>query len=157
MGNTNIAAYTKTFPDKYQSFLDRGVASKDIASYITAYNKSKLCMLIYEQSLTPLGIINADKAQQAINTLSDIMLDGSVIPRDRVAAATALLVNLKRPEAQKIELDIAVKEDSSIIDLRANVKKLVDMQRNMINTGTMTAKQIAHSDLIIDVTPEEVA
>ena len=45
MGCTNLDAYVKTFPVKYQGFLNQGVLSKDIASYITAYNKSKLVNL----------------------------------------------------------------------------------------------------------------
>ena len=32
MGCTNIEAYTKTFPDKYQRWVNQGVSSKDIAS-----------------------------------------------------------------------------------------------------------------------------
>ena len=156
MGDTNIAAYTKTFPDKYQSFLDRGVVSKDIASYITAYNKSKLVNLIYEQSLVPTHVLNADVFQKAINVQAEIMADPDVSPKVRSDAANSLMTHLKRPEAQKIELDIGVKEDSAISDLRASTRELVAQQKAMLKSGTMNAKDIAHSDLIIDVVAEEV-
>ena len=39
MGDSNILAYTKTFPDRYQNFLANGTNDKDIASYVTSYNK----------------------------------------------------------------------------------------------------------------------
>ena len=156
MGDTNIAAYTKTFPDKYQSFLDRGVVPKDIASYITAYNKSKLVNLIYEQSLVPTHVLNADVFQKAINIQAEIMADPDVSPKVRSDAANSLMTHLKRPEAQKIELDIGIKEDSSLIDLRASTNALVAQQKAMLRSGTMNAKNIAHSDLIIDVVAEEV-
>ena len=51
MGDTNIDAYSRTFPDKIQRFMAQGVAPKDIASYVTAYNKSKLVNLIFEQPI----------------------------------------------------------------------------------------------------------
>ena len=50
MGCTNIEAYSKTFPDKIARFTAQGVAPKDIASYVTAYNKSKLVNLIMEHN-----------------------------------------------------------------------------------------------------------
>ena len=42
MGSTNIDSYSKAFPEKITKFQNQGVASKDIASYVTAYNKNKL-------------------------------------------------------------------------------------------------------------------
>ena len=75
MGCTNIEAYTKTFPDKYQRFIQQGVQAKDIASYVTAYNKSKLVNLIFEQTLIPSHVLNQDLYQRALNVQADLMIN----------------------------------------------------------------------------------
>lgn len=148
-GDTNIMAYTKTFPDKYQRFVKQGVASKDIASYITAYNKSKLVGLIFEQTLTPVYVLNQDKAQEAINVLAELMR-GAQSEKVRSDSADKLLVHLKMPEVNKIELDIGIKEDGSIAALRETTLELVRQQKNMIQAGAMNAKEVAESSLIVD-------
>ena len=73
MGNTNILAYQKTFPDRYSDMVANGVTPKDINSYISAYNKSKLVTLIYEAMMIPTYILNQDVFQEAINSLREIM------------------------------------------------------------------------------------
>ena len=75
MGCTNIEAYTKTFPDKYARFVANGVQAKDIASYVTAYNKSKLVNLIFEQTLIPSYVLNQDMYQRALNVQADLMVN----------------------------------------------------------------------------------
>jgi len=74
----------------------------------------------------------------------------------RSDAANSLLTHLKQPEAQKIELDIGVKEDSSINALRASTMELVAQQKMMLKAGAMHAQEVAHSKLIIDADFEEV-
>lgn len=147
MGNTNIAAYTKTFPDKYQRFIDEGVTSKDIASYVTAYNKSKLVNLIYEQTLIPTHVLNADLFQKALNVQADLM-QNATSEKVRTDAANSLLNHLKRPETQKVELDIGVKENSAIAALRESTMALVAQQRAAISSGAMSAQDAAHSKII---------
>ena len=118
MGCTNIEAYTKTFPDKYQRFIQQGVQAKDIASYVTAYNKSKLVNLIFEQTLIPSHVLNQDLYQRALNVQADLMINAKS-EKVRCDAANSLLTQLKAPEVKKVELDIGVKEDGSIAALRA--------------------------------------
>lgn len=149
MGCTNIDAYTKTFPDKYQRFLASGVAAKDIASYVTAYNKSKLVNLIFEQTLIPSYVLNQDLYQKALNVQAELMTSANS-EKVRCDAANSLLTHLKMPETQKVELEIGVKEDSSIAALRATTLELAKMQRLMVESGAMNAQQVAHGKLIID-------
>ena len=156
MGCTNIEAYTKTFPDKYQRFIQQGVSSKDIASYVTAYNKSKLVNLIFEQTLIPSYVLNQDLYQKALNVQAELMLDDSISPKVRSDAANSLLTHLKMPETQKVELEIGVKEDSSIAALRATTLELARQQRMMMEAGAMNAQEVAHSRLVIDVESKEV-
>lgn len=156
MGCTNIEAYTKTFPDKYQRFIQQGVASKDIASYVTAYNKSKLVNLIFEQTLIPSYVLNQDLYQKALNVQAELMMDTDISPKVRSDAANSLLTHLKMPETQKVELEIGVKEDSSIQSLRNTTLELARQQRLMMESGAMNAQDVAHSKLVIDVETKEV-
>ena len=156
MGCTNIEAYTKTFPDKYQRFVQQGVSSKDIASYVTAYNKSKLVNLIFEQTLIPSYVLNQDLYQKALNVQADLMMNAKS-EKVRCDAANSLLTQLKMPETQKVELDIGVKEDGSIAALRATTMELARQQRLMMESGAMNAQEIAHGKLIIDGEFQEVA
>lgn len=149
MGCTNLLAYTKTFPDKYNDFVARGVSSSDIASYITAYNKSKLVNLIFAQTLVPSHVLNADLYQKALNVQAELMVSANS-EKVRSDAANSILTHLKMPEVQKIELDIGVKQDSSIDALRASTLELVAMQRQMIKAGAMSAGEMAGSKLVIE-------
>ena len=151
MGCTNIDAYSKTFPDKIQRFATQGVAAKDIASYVTAYNKSKLVNLIFEQTLIPSYVLNQDLYQKALNVQADLMLT-AVSEKVRTDAANSLLTHLKQPEVKKIELDIGVKENSSIDHLRQATLELAKQQRLALESGQMMAKDIAHSRIV----PKEV-
>ena len=150
MGCTNIDAYIKTFPDKYTRFVAQGVAPKDIASYVTAYNKSKLVNLIFEQTLIPSYVLNQDLYQKALNVQAELMVN-SQSDKVRCDAANSLLTHLKMPETQKVELEIGMKEDSSIAALRATTLELSRQQRLMMESGAMNAQQVAHSKFVIDV------
>lgn len=150
MGCTNIDAYTKTFPDKYQRFLAQGVAAKDIASYVTAYNKSKLVNLIFEQTLIPSHVLNQDLYQKALNVQADLMMNAKS-EKVRCDAANSLLTQLKQPEIKKVELDIAVKESSAIEELKKTSLELARQQRLMMEAGVMNAQQVAHSKILGEV------
>ena len=147
MGCSNIDAYIKTFPDKYNRFLGQGVSAKDIASYVTAYNKSKLVGLIMEQTLVPSWVLNQDLYQKALNVQAELMATATS-EKVRCDAANSLLTHLKMPETQKVELDIGVKEDSSIASLREATMALARQQRMSVESGQSTAQDIAHSRVI---------
>lgn len=155
MGCTNIEAYSKTFPDKIQRFTNQGVAAKDIASYVTAYNKSKLVNLIFEQTLIPSYVLNQDMYQKALNVQAELMVSANS-EKVRCDAANSLLTHLKMPETQKVELDLNVKEDSSIAALRATTLELARQQRLMLESGAMNAQEVAHSKLVIDAEAKEI-
>ena len=149
MGRTNIEAYSKTFPEKIQRFTAEGVVPKDIASYVSAYNKSKLVNLIFEQTMIPFHVLNQDMYQKALNVQADLMLHANS-EKVQSDAANSLLTHLKPPEAQKIELDLGVKKDSSIDALRAATMGLVAQQRTAMQAGTINAQEVAHSPVVIE-------
>lgn len=156
MGCTNIEAYSKTFPDKIARFTAQGVAPKDIASYVTAYNKSKLVNLIMEQTLIPSYVLNQDLYQRALNVQAELMVSAKS-EKVRSDAANSLLTHLKMPETQKVELEIGVKEDSAINALRATTMELARQQRMMLEAGAMNAQEVAHSKLVIEGEAKEIS
>lgn len=147
MGSSNTDAYIKTFPNKYQGFLNNGVSQKDIASYITAYNKTKLVNLILEQSLIPSWVLNQDLYQKAINVQAELMMTAQS-EKVRSDAANSLLNHLRPPEVQKVELDIGVKGNNSIEALRNTTMELVAMQKKMIEAGVMTVQEVAEHRVV---------
>lgn len=149
MGKTNIDAFSLTFPDKINRWQNQGVASKDIASYVTAYNKSKLVNLIYEQTLTPFWVMNQDVYQKAINTQLELMQTAQS-EKVRSDAANSILTHLKPPETKKVELDIGVKQDSAINALKEATAKLAEKEMESIRAGHMNAQEVAHSSILIE-------
>lgn len=147
MGKTNTAAYIATFPDRYTSFKANGTSDKDIASYITSYNKNKLVNLIYEQTLIPTHILNADIHQKAINRLADLMVNASS-EKVQSDSANALLTHLKRPETQKVELDIGVKESSAIAELNHTMKILAAQQVELVGSKAYSLKEVSQIRLM---------
>ena len=149
-GRTNMDAYALTFPDKIQRFTLQNVVPKDIASYVTAYSKSKLVVLLQEQSMIPFWLVNQDNRQKALNLQVELMLDTAVSHKVRAEAANSVLTHTKAPEAQQVELNITTGEDSTIAQLRRATLKLVDQQREAIKDGTVDAEEVAHSPITIE-------
>jgi hypothetical protein len=155
LGCTNIDAYIKTFPVKHANFVAGGVSAKDIASYVTAYNKGKLVNLIMAQTLVPSYVLNQDLYQRALNVQADLMMNAKS-EKVRSDAAAHLMGALKMPEVMKVELDIGIKEDSAISQLRQTTLELSRMQRLAIEAGQMDAQQVGHSKLVIDMGDAQV-
>lgn len=155
-GNSNIEAYSRTFPDKIQRFTQQATPAKDIAAYVSAYNKSKLVNLIFEQTLIPSYVLNQDLYQKALNVQAELMVTAKS-EKVRSDAANSLLTHLKMPETQKVELEIGVREDSTIAALRATTMELSRQQRLMLEAGAMNAQEVAHSKLsVVDVEAKEI-
>ena len=156
LGDSNVVAYAKTFPDRYQELVNKGASDKTISSYVCAFAKNKLVALITEQSVMPAFVFNQDKVQKAINVLADLMANENVNPRDRVAAATSLLTQLKPPEVAKVQLEVGVKEDSAIAALRAQTAILAKQQQDLISAGVLNVKTVANTAIVIEGEAEEV-
>lgn len=148
MGLNNKEAYTRTFPEKVREFTARGVAPKDIASYTTAYNKSKLVTLIFEQTLIPTHILNAPMFQQAINVQAEIMMDTKQSGKVRSDAANSLMTHLKPPESKKVELDISVAHVDIIAQYESAMLKMAEKQMELVSAGG-DLKQIVNTPLLI--------
>ena len=146
-GLSNKDAYVKTFPDRYKAHVAKGTKEKDIASYITAYNKTQLVTKITQQAMIPVYLLNQDVFQQAINVQVELMTTAES-EKVRSDAANSLLNHLKPAEAHKIELNVGIKQDDSIHQLRNAVQNLAEQQREAIKAGKVSALNIAESRII---------
>ena len=95
----------------------------------------------------PTHILNADLFQKAINTQAELMMNARS-EKVRSDAASSLMTHLKPPETKKIELDIGLKQDQSLADLREATGELVRMQRKQMEDGNINALEIANSTII---------
>lgn len=156
MGKTNQESYSLTFPDKMRRWLKAGKASKDISAGVAIYNKSKLVNLVREAAMIPAAIYNADVFQEAINVQANLMRTAHS-EKVRSDAAACLIKELRREETQKVELDIAVKEDSAIAGLRETTAKLIAQQKDMLKANAMNALDIAEQKIeIVEAEYEEL-
>lgn len=145
--SSNLAAWIRVFPDRYNQLLQNGISEKDISSHVAAYNKNKLVNLIYEQTLIPSHVLNAHIYQKAINTQAELMLHANS-EKVRSDAANSLLTHLKPPEVTKIKLDVEVKESSAMQELREITRQLAVQQQQLIMNGGATAKVVAESQIL---------
>jgi hypothetical protein len=153
MNKSNLDAYIATFPDKYQDFVARGVSQKDISSYVSAFNKSKLVTLIMEQALIPAWIGNQDMYQQALNAQFDLGMNASS-EKVRVEALNSVLGQLKQPEKTKITLDISEEVGDTMGAVRKQMQDLAEQQRQFIEGGFGNAKEVAAQRLPFEITPQ---
>ena len=147
MGSSNIDAFVKTFPDRYQALVNSGVSNKDISSHVAAYNKNKLVNLILEQAMIPSWVLNQDMYQKALNVQLDLMMNSN---SDKVKcdAANSLLTHLKPPEVKKVELDIGLKKDAAMDDLKATLTELAMKQQQFIQAGVAPILDITHQKIV---------
>lgn len=146
MGMSNMGAYQKVFPDKCRDMAARQVSNKDMAAYASTYNKTKLVTLIYEQTLIPDHIMYASVRHRAIAAQA-ALLDSKnehIVQK----AADSLMNHLKAPDSAKLNLDIATTDGGVIADLAQALSNLSNQQRNKIEEGAISTKDVAHSPIL---------
>jgi glutamine synthetase type III len=111
------------------------------------YNKNMLVSKIFEQTLIPTHVLNADVYQKAINVQAYLMVNADS-EKVRTDAANSLLNHLKKPETSKVQLDISYKEDKTLEDLRATTQALVEQQRRLLEEKVINAKDVAEAVII---------
>lgn len=144
---SNQEAYFRTFPQRHAALVAKGVPTKDIAAYVSAYNKGKLVNAILEQSLVPTWVLNQDMHQKALNTQFEIMNDTNVSPKVRVEAANSLLTHLQKPKEVGPLINFDMRENSGLNEIQEALRKLASGQQAAIMSGT-TIKDIADQNII---------
>jgi len=133
-GMSQAKAYAKVFPERLQSRLDRGQTINDMAGEASRYNQSELVNKIREQATVPFHLVNQHVRQKAVNRLESLMTHA----RSEVAmvnAATALLKELRPPEAHQVELQVGLsdearevqqKQTNALLDIANNQRRLLE-------------------------------
>jgi hypothetical protein len=147
MGLSNQDAYFRTFPQRHAALVAKGTSSKDISAYVSAYNKGKLVNLILEQTLVPTWVLNADVYQKAINTQADLMINAQS-ELVRTQAANSILTHLAKPKAAGPLINLDMRENSGMNELRNVLTELATRQRDLIQNGQATTKEIADQRII---------
>lgn len=147
MNLTNVDSYARTFPQRYAGLLAKGTSQKDIASYVSAYNRGKLVNLILEQTLVPSWVLNQDIYQKAINTQAELM-NNAKSERVKCMAADSILKALAKPEAAGPLVNIDMKETSGINELKQALVELAANQKKSIEKGILTPKTIVEAEII---------
>ncbi len=148
-GNTNQLSYMKTFPHRYQRLVNMGKSDDEISNHVAAYHRTMLVGKILEQGVVPLYISHQDIAHEALASMVRTMQE-TMSDRIRIDAADRILLHLKIPEVAKVQLDLNIKEDDSIKELRSATLSLVKQQKEMLEAGVMNVKQVAHSKILIE-------
>ena len=148
LGDSNVISYRKTFPDRITRLEAEHTPPSQIASFVGAYNRTKLVQKIMAQTLTPQHVLNMDLYQSALNVQAELMLTATS-EKVKTDAANSLLVQLRQPELKKIDIAVKVQEDSSIEELRRTTLELAEQQRLAIINGK-GVKEIAHSKLSLN-------
>ena len=134
MGKSNRTAYSLVFPDRFTRLMADATLSHEIDSYVTAYNKGKLVNLILGQTMVPTHVLNADFFQKALNVQMELALTAQS-EMVRSQAANSILTVLKVPETAKVKIDVNVKHDNSIENLREMMARVATEQQTLIGVG----------------------
>lgn len=147
-GDSKQEAYRKVFPERYKRLIESGAEPKKIASFTSAYSKTKLVVGITEQSYIPTWVLNQDKYQAALNAQYELMLTAKS-EMVRCKAAECLIQHLKKPDVVDVPLiNINVNNDG-IAKLENALTALAEQQLQAIQTGTPT-KTIVEAEIVTE-------
>ena len=146
MGKSNQDAYFATFPNRHAALMAKGTSSKDISSYVSAYNKGKLVNLILEQTLVPTWVLNQHMYQEAINTQAHLMKNAQS-EMVRTTAANSILTHLAKPKEAGPLINFDMNENSGMTELKSLLLDLAQKQVSAIKGG-VTAKDIAEQVVV---------
>lgn len=146
MGMSNQDAYFRTFPQRHAALVAKGTSSKDIAAYVSSYARGKLVNAIMEQSLVPTWVLNHDLHQKAINQLAYLMVNAAS-EKVQSDSANALLTHLTKPKEVGPLINLDLRENSGMNELKDTLSKMATMQQELIRSG-MSTKEIAEQRII---------
>ena len=153
LGYSNIKAYASTFPERYQRLVDTG--QEKIDAYVAMYNKNKLVMLIYEQTMVPTYVLNAPLHQEALNELARMIRDPDTRGMTKVKACEAILAYKKPPEVVKGEITIGIDQQDTISELRETTEQLAATYKALLERKVKSLQDVAEAG-IIDVSSKTI-
>lgn len=146
LGDNNKNAYIKTFPDRYQSFIDNGYDDKNIHASITSYNKGKLVQEIINRMVVPIHVLFRDMHMEALQQNHYLMYNAKSETVQQKASAT-ILEYTKAPEESHIEIDIGIRDKENIVDQYENALRFAAEEQLKMIQGGGDIKSIANIKL----------
>lgn len=149
MDTGKTEAWKLTFPDRYSRLLAKGSTSKVIMAHASAYAKTKLVNLVIEQTMIKSSILNQHMFQEALNIQMDLARDAKS-EMVRSTAASAVLAYTVMPDKPANQDEIVSASMSIIEQLAAATNALAQTNKEAIQGGSKTAKQVAQGSIYID-------
>lgn len=136
LGNSDIDAYAKTFPERYERLIGEGLSRDQMGAYVTAYRKNKIVIQIMEQTLVPSYVLNAPLYQEALNVQVDLMLNARS-EMVKMKAAESVLEHTKQPEVSKLDIKIGMDAESKDRQdkLYGQLTEIAQSQQLMLKNG----------------------
>ena len=148
---SNVDAYAATFPERFNRLKKEG---QQVEAFASMYNKNKLVMQIYEQTIVPSYVLNAPLHQEALNELAKMIKDPYVKGMTKVKACEAILQYTKQPDVVKGELSIDIGQQDTIAELREVTEQLADTFKKSLEHKVKSLKEISEAN-IIDISRED--
>jgi hypothetical protein len=98
--------------------------------------------------MVPSWILNQDIYQKAINTQARLM-SGARSERVQCMAADSLLKALAKPEAVAPMINIDMRKDSGLEDMKKALVDLAKKQQELIASGA-TTKEVIEQELVME-------
>ena len=140
IGDSLADAYRKVFPERCINKTEQ-----QIVDSAAAFNHRKIVQRIMERAMIPVHILNADIHQEAINTQAELMRTAKS-EMVRMKAAESLIQHLKKPEAQKVQLDVR-HNTSQLEELMDVTRQLAIQQKKAIEEKRADVIEIVEGDI----------
>jgi hypothetical protein len=114
LGDSNIDAYIKVFPDRYERMVKQGKSNKYIHAIVSTYANGTTVMKIIERTIIPPSVSHRDLFYRTIEHLSELAFNANSEAVQEKACKT-LIETLKPNEESKIEIDMNIKESEDIV------------------------------------------
>ena len=151
-GNTDIRAYSLTFPDRVQRMADEGLPTSYLYSYSQSFARNKCVVDVMAKMIVPTHIMYQDIFHQAVKTQAEIMMDNSVSPKVRSDAANSLMTHLKTPEIKQTEIKIDTNNNGAITQLAEALNAISGKQRDLILAGEYSIKDVSEAEIYTENT-----
>lgn len=149
MGLTNFDSYTKTFPDRYLNFINKGTSIDTIHIYVSAYNKNPLVIQLSEQVLIAPSILYQEEFHKALMVQVEIMNDKNVSPKTRSDAAAHVMNITQPPQVKKLQLDVGIKDEKNLIgSFMDKLGEYASVAQQQIASGQRTATEVIEHNMI---------
>ena len=163
VGDSQVNAYAKVFPNRLQARLDRDQSIDDMRGEASRYNASALVNEIRKVSVIPIQLIHRNLLHEAILKQAALMTNPKVSHAVQQKASETLIRELKPTEDSTVNIKIGLDDEA-----KTQNRQLVDYigtialnQQKMLASGMSIEEiqklnvNIAHPDEVIDVEEEK--